>query len=108
MAEDMVARQGHTQANFTASPNLRYMVPYSMAAGDGSHYIQQARQVSLLREEQQQGSTGCKMGRTPSMQRVASFEHLQKRTRGGGSWNAPSWGGAWEMEGPTMVEQHDI
>lgn len=42
------------------------------------------------------------MGRTPSMQRVASLEHLQKRIRGGGSCNSPAWGG-WE-EGPAIVD----
>lgn len=34
---------------------------------------------------QQNSAAGSKVGRTPSMQRVASLEHLQKRIRGGGS-----------------------
>ncbi|XP_020258254.1 light-inducible protein CPRF2-like, partial [Asparagus officinalis] len=43
---------------------------------------------------------GGKMGRTASMQRVASLEHLQKRIRGTpGSWGSGPWDSAgWDPE----------
>ncbi|KAL3699537.1 hypothetical protein R1sor_017559 [Riccia sorocarpa] len=53
---------------------------------------------------QQQGLSG-KMGRTPSMQRVASLEHLQKRIRGGTCSSTSAWGAGWDMEGPSIIEQ---
>lgn len=86
------------------NPNLRYMMPYT-TGGNIQHYTQQARQTPVVQQqEQQQVSTG-KMGRTPSMQRVASLEHLQKRICKGAACG-PGWGG-WEVEGPSMVENHD-
>ncbi|PON73830.1 Basic-leucine zipper transcription factor [Parasponia andersonii] len=38
---------------------------------------------------QQSAAAGSKMGRTASLQRVASLEHLQKRIRGGGNPGGP-------------------
>jgi hypothetical protein len=104
--QDAAARQGHHHpaGNFYADPaDYRYMV-----GGDGSNYMQQVRWNPIPQEDEQQYTIAGKMGRTPSMQRVASLEHLQKRVRSGISCNAPSWGNGWEMEGPTMVEQHDM
>eukprot|EP00252_Welwitschia_mirabilis_P007749 TRINITY_DN19418_c0_g1_i2.p1 TRINITY_DN19418_c0_g1~~TRINITY_DN19418_c0_g1_i2.p1 ORF type:complete len:216 (+),score=54.29 TRINITY_DN19418_c0_g1_i2:319-966(+) len=43
-------------------------------------------------------SVGTKMGRTPSMQRVASLEHLQKRIRSGAACAPMHWAGTWEAE----------
>lgn len=104
--QDAAARQGHHHpaGNFYADPaDYRYMV-----GGDGSNYMQQVRWNPIPQEDEQQYTIAGKMGRTPSMQRVASLEHLQKRVRSGISCNAPSWGNGWEMEGPTMVEQNDM
>ncbi|KAL2609202.1 hypothetical protein R1flu_027775 [Riccia fluitans] len=56
---------------------------------------------------QQQGLSG-KMGRTPSMQRVASLEHLQKRIRGGTCSSTSAWGAGWDLEGPSVVEQSTV
>lgn len=39
--------------------------------------------ISSVENVQQKSAAGNKMGRTASMQRVASLEHLQKRIRGG-------------------------
>lgn len=49
---------------------------------------------------------GSKMGRTASMQRVASLEHLQKRIRGGANPCEPpmQWDGVWNPEIPNEVE----
>ncbi|KAJ4968232.1 hypothetical protein NE237_014933 [Protea cynaroides] len=52
-------------------------------------------------DEMQNISGGTKMGRTVSMQRVASLEHLQKRIRGGGNSCGPmQWDARWEPETP--------
>ncbi|KAJ0966436.1 hypothetical protein J5N97_027574 [Dioscorea zingiberensis] len=54
---------------------------------------------------------GIKMGRTASMQRVASLEHLQKRIRGGASSCATvQWDGAtvWESETPANNKQNPV
>lgn len=79
----------------------RYMT-YT-TGGNGSQYLQQA---PVVQQEQLQGFAGTKMGRTPSMQRVASLEHLQKRIRGGPTCNNPMWGGSFE-DGHSMLEQHE-
>lgn len=114
MAEGMVARQqGPPMGNFIPDPSLNFMSPYMMNEMERP-LLQQMRHSSMLRQEQQQqqqqleGSHGNnKMGRTPSMQRVASLEHLQKRIRNGSSCNAPAWGG-WDMDRPTMVQGHGM
>ncbi|KAF9618649.1 hypothetical protein IFM89_002344 [Coptis chinensis] len=56
--------------------------------------------------EEVQNSTGSnKIGRTPSMHRVASLEHLQKRIRGGTTPCGPvQWEGAWDAETPQLLE----
>lgn len=51
--------------------------------------------------------TGSKMGRTPSMQRVASLEHLQKRIRGGLTCGSMPWGGAWDVDGSQVIEHSE-
>lgn len=51
--------------------------------------------------------TGSKMGRTPSMQRVASLEHLQKRIRGGMTCGSMPWGGAWDVDGSQVIEHSE-
>lgn len=93
-------------------PSLRYVLPYEMqpVADESAQYMQQVKEnTPLAHQDHQQSSTGLgKMGRTPSMQRVASLEHLQKRIRSGVTCNTPSGNSYWEMEGPAMVEQHDI
>ena len=45
--------------------------------------------ISPVENVQQKSAAGNKMGRTASMQRVASLEHLQKRIRGGVSSCGP-------------------
>ena len=52
-----------------------------------------------------------KMGRTPSMQQVASLEHLQKRIRGGASSCTPVlWDGAagWEPDTPANNKPNQV
>ncbi|CAK9877923.1 unnamed protein product [Sphagnum jensenii] len=98
MAEDLVRT---TQARMNAPQGgVRY--------GTGGGYVMGSGADAGAYMEQQQGNTteGCKMGRTPSMQRVASLEHLQKRSRVGGSCNMASWGSGWDFEGPSLVDHH--
>eukprot|EP00850_Spirogloea_muscicola_P000630 SM000002S05710 [mRNA] locus=s2:1740625:1744099:- [translate_table: standard] len=54
-----------------------------------------------------QAAVGMKMERTPSMQRVASLEHLQKRSRPGQHRDSP-WGTAWEVENPPITENQPL
>lgn len=87
MAEDMVARSVANQVQ-TSSTNSTPAMPSSW---------------SIEHQKQQLGS---KMGRTPSMQRVASLEHLQKKIRGGAvSQGLLFCGVGWDSEGPLTVEQ---
>ncbi|CAM6022011.1 unnamed protein product [Sphagnum balticum] len=98
MAEDLVRT---TQACINAPQGgVRY--------GTGGGYVMGSGADAGVYMEQQQGNTteGCKMGRTPSMQRVASLEHLQKRSRVGGSCNMASWASGWDFEGPSLVDHH--
>jgi hypothetical protein len=115
MAEGMVARQqGQPMGNFIPDPSLNFMSPYMMNDMERP-LLQQMRHSSMLRQEQQQQQQqqqqqeqgNHKMGRTPSMQRVASLEHLQKRIRNGSSCNSPAWGG-WDMDRPPMVQGHGM
>ncbi|KAF8401784.1 hypothetical protein HHK36_012730 [Tetracentron sinense] len=56
-------------------------------------------------ENVQNVAGGNKMGRTASMQRVASLEHLQKRICGGVSPCGPmQWDASWDTENPHAVE----
>ncbi|KAG0611052.1 hypothetical protein M758_7G110900 [Ceratodon purpureus] len=107
-ARDLMARHGQMPGGqFILDPSLRYLsMPYDMGQGISD----ESGQYNMLHESQQGGgSSGLrKMGRTPSMQRVASLEHLHKRIRSGVSCHTPSWNSYWEMEGPAMVEQHDV
>ncbi|XP_024397437.1 basic leucine zipper 63 isoform X2 [Physcomitrium patens] len=112
-ARDLMARHGQIPGGqFILEPSLRYVLPYEMqpVADESAQYMQQVKEnTPLAHQDHQQSSTGLgKMGRTPSMQRVASLEHLQKRIRSGVTCNTPSGNSYWEMEGPAMVEQHDI
>ena len=104
LAESMVAGATNGQVGSGDLPHsgTRYM---TYTAGDNDQqYVQQAPAVQ--QKEQQQGFTGGKMGRTPSMQRVASLEHLQKRIRGGAACNNPAWSGSFE-DSHSMLEQHE-
>ncbi|KAG0567839.1 hypothetical protein M758_7G110700 [Ceratodon purpureus] len=104
MAESLVSGATNGQAGpmDLSHSGPRYM---SYSTGDnGPQYVQPAPVVQ--QKEQQQGFTGGKMGRTPSMQRVASLEHLQKRIRGGAACNNPAWSGSFE-DGHSMLEQHE-
>lgn len=89
MAEDIVTR-----------------APVRVAPGGEASVTPSASPCALdIHKEQQH--VGNKMGRTPSMQRVASLEHLQKRIRGGALCSNLAWG-SWEVDGPSMVEQRPI
>ena len=48
-----------------------------------------AENPAVIENGQHNSAAGSKMGRTASMQRVASLEHLQKRIRSGGNPNGP-------------------
>lgn len=63
--------------------------------------------MSQQNKELQIQHTGSKMGRTPSMQRVASLEHLQKRIRGGLTCGSMPWGGAWDVDGSQVIEHSE-
>lgn len=109
LAEGMVPGTHNGQAGSMDLPHSggpRYMA-YSTGGNNGPHYVQQAPVTVQQQHDQQQGFTGGKMGRTPSMQRVASLEHLQKRIRGGPACNNPAWGGSFEADGQSMLEQHE-
>ncbi|MCL7038280.1 hypothetical protein MKW94_027357 [Papaver nudicaule] len=60
--------------------------------------------VLPVEETQNSAGTNKKMGRTSSMQRVASLEHLQKRIRGGTNTNSDphtlQWDPSWNPETP--------
>eukprot|EP00249_Psilotum_nudum_P010285 c22449_g1_i1 orf=364-1863(+) len=135
MAEDMVSRAAAASMNQTVPNNshispksnlnlhLRYVSgPYDDSSnappGESSMYLRagntpgrsqtspiQPSATDLGHEGAQVQHVGSKMGRTPSMQRVASLEHLQKRIRGGMPCGPLSWGPGWEIEGPSVVEQ---
>ena len=100
-ARDLMARNGPIPGGqFILDPSLRYMMPlYDMG---GTH-----DEPSSSCAPQANSGQG-KVGRTPSIQPVASLEHLQKRTQSRVSCNTPSWNSSWETEGPIMVEQHDM
>lgn len=105
VAESMVpgTNNGLMDMPHTGSRYMSYAT-----GGNGPHYMQQAPVVQQHeQQQQQQGFTGGKMGRTPSMQRVASLEHLQKRIRGGPACNNPAWGGSFEADGQSMLEQRE-
>lgn len=55
-------------------------------------------------EETQHSPGSNKMGRTQSMQRVASLEHLQKRIRAGTSCGTEQWDTVWDPETPQALE----
>ncbi|XP_026449871.1 light-inducible protein CPRF2-like [Papaver somniferum] len=66
---------------------------------------------SVLPVEDIQNSPGTnnKMGRTSSMQRVASLEHLQKRIRGGTTTSDPhtvQWDPSWNPETPQTANSN--
>lgn len=107
-ARDLMARHGQMGGGqYVLDPSLGYLsMPYDMGQGVSD----EPGQYHMQHHEGRQGGggVGSKMGRTPSMQRVASLEHLQKRIRSGVSCHSPSWNSYLEMEGPAMVEQHDI
>ncbi|XP_031474005.1 light-inducible protein CPRF2-like [Nymphaea colorata] len=79
---------------------------------DSKHYFQPVHVQELNNGisdinhgcEEVHGSIG-KTGRTPSLQRVASLEHLQKRIRGGAN-DGPTapWAGGWEPENSNIVD----
>ncbi|KAH7351582.1 hypothetical protein KP509_19G004100 [Ceratopteris richardii] len=87
LAEDIVKRSGVPYVR--TNPTTQASATTSMSDTD-------------LLEEQQ--LTGTKMGRTPSLQRIASLEHLQKRIRGSGICS-PWTSLTWDAETPSMVEQ---
>ncbi|KAG6552193.1 hypothetical protein Mapa_006041 [Marchantia paleacea] len=125
MAEDLVTRATgqpvahppHIPASLSMSHGFSYMPgPYGASAmpptqGYLHHGLPASSQAFPVELPSlptgQQGLSG-KMGRTPSMQRVASLEHLQKRSRGGTCSSTSAWGAGWDMEGPSMVEQSSV
>ncbi|KAI5080769.1 hypothetical protein GOP47_0003952 [Adiantum capillus-veneris] len=88
MAEDIVNRSGNSQVS---------MAPASEASVA----------PSITDTHQEQQLAGSKMGRTPSMQRVASLEHLQKRIRGGAFCSSLPWG-SWDDAGLSVMGQGPI
>lgn len=127
MAEDMVARAsgaGHSLQNPSQIPtdsHLQYMggsveLPATSGVQDSNTYLHKGqpaatqglpRTVSDTTHQsrgQAMHNAGTKMGRTPSMQRVASLEHLQKRIRGGVICGSNPWGGAWDVESSPKVQ----
>jgi hypothetical protein len=102
MAEDLLA-----------TCDARMNAPHGIMKSGGmvGEYVMGSGADAVAYVEQQpldNSSTGVyKMGRTPSMQRVASLEHLQKRSRAGSSCNmASSWASGWDFESPSLVDHH--
>jgi hypothetical protein len=96
-----------------ATSEARMNAPHGIMKSGGmvGEYVMGSGADAVAYVEQQppdNSSTGVyKMGRTPSMQRVASLEHLQKRSRAGGSCNmASSWTSGWDFESPSLVDHH--
>lgn len=87
MAEDIIKRSEVALANEAS------VAPVVAPSSTDGHHEQQF--------------TGSKMGRTPSMQRVASLEHLQKRIRGGAFCGSLPWG-SWDVEGRSIAGQGPI
>lgn len=127
MAEDMVARAtgvNHSIQNPTQisqASGMRYMggpieSPVTSGPQDSSRYSHPGQPVSTQgmtcdvsnindrSKEVLPHNVGTKMGRTPSMQRVASLEHLQKRIRGGVACGSTPWSGGWDIEGSPRIE----
>uniref|UniRef100_A0A0C9QWW3 TSA: Wollemia nobilis Ref_Wollemi_Transcript_2503_1784 transcribed RNA sequence n=1 Tax=Wollemia nobilis TaxID=56998 RepID=A0A0C9QWW3_9CONI len=136
MAEDMVSRAaaaanvGHSLRNtsqvqsvgslrYTGGPydlpatavvqgeESLYMHPGQFTDTQGSSLTHAVSGIKQQNKEPQLQPSGTKMGRTPSMQRVASLEHLQKRIRGGMTCGSMSWGGVWDVEGSPVIEHGD-
>uniref|UniRef100_A0A0D6QRE8 BZIP domain-containing protein n=1 Tax=Araucaria cunninghamii TaxID=56994 RepID=A0A0D6QRE8_ARACU len=127
MAEDMVARvTGSTHplqstGQIPATSTVQYMSgplesPVTSGVQDSTPYLHRGQpttnqgisrtvsDISQQNKELSMHNAGTKMGRTPSMQRVASLEHLQKRIRGGVACGSMPWGGSWDIEGSPKVE----
>eukprot|EP01018_Ginkgo_biloba_P039543 Gb_21347 [translate_table: standard] len=122
MAEDMVARAAGASlpvrnTSQVPAPSVQYVGgPFDLPAsggvqGEGSPFLHPGQTgttqgmpstVSGMNQQSKElkiHNIGTKMGRTPSMQRVASLEHLQKRIRGGVTCGSMAWGGVWDVEG---------
>ncbi|EFJ33945.1 hypothetical protein SELMODRAFT_270282 [Selaginella moellendorffii] len=81
MAENVVSRAGSNGSmNFCNRPHQQKS-PAFQIIDEEDHAHHQDHQ-SPQQENSGSGGGGSKMNRTPSMQRVASLEHLQKRIRG--------------------------
>lgn len=127
MAEDMVARAtgvSHSVQNtaqISQASGMRYMggpleTPVTSGLKDSSRYSHPVQSISTQgmpsdasnmndrNKELLTQNVGTKMGRTPSMQRVASLEHLQKRIRGGVTCGSTPWSGGWDIEGSPRIE----
>jgi len=121
MAEDTVKRvTGVNTLIQTMSDVSSISMPYSSSPSDGTTDaavpVQENPNQFFLATHEQGMTTGIpdiahvpvedmhnggsKMGRTASMQRVASLEHLQKRIRGGANPCEPpmQWDGVWSPE----------
>ncbi|RWR87929.1 Basic-leucine zipper domain-containing protein [Cinnamomum micranthum f. kanehirae] len=121
MAEDTVKRvTGVNTLIQTMSDASSISMPYSSSPSDGTTDaavpVQENPNQFFLATHEQGMTTGIpdiahvpvedmhnggsKMGRTASMQRVASLEHLQKRIRGGANPCEPPmhWDGVWSPE----------
>lgn len=75
----------HFYQSCNTNPNPNPMPPHDHKARNDSAEIPSTSVESV----QPESMGGNKMGRTASMQRVASLEHLQKRIRSGGNGCAP-------------------
>lgn len=84
-----------------------YMHTRQCPDAQGSSLTQAVSGMKQQNSETQLHPAGTKMGRTPSMQRVASLEHLQKRIRGGMTCGSMSWGGSWDVEGSPVIENSE-
>ncbi|GLJ10594.1 hypothetical protein SUGI_0131300 [Cryptomeria japonica] len=84
-----------------------YMHTGQCSDTQGSSLTQAVSGMKPQNNEPQLHPAGTKMGRTPSMQRVASLEHLQKRIRGGMTCGSMSWGGSWDVEGSPVIENNE-
>eukprot|EP00850_Spirogloea_muscicola_P017556 SM000152S01544 [mRNA] locus=s152:106263:111399:+ [translate_table: standard] len=85
-------------------PCSRQMDPQIMGSGSPRMDLHQSPSLSS-QDFIDQAAVGMKMERTPSMQRVASLEHLQKRSRPGQHRDSP-WGTAWEEDTQKGLQQY--
>lgn len=122
MAEDTVKRVTGVNTLFQTMSDISISMPFSSSPSDAtdaavpvqenpSHFFQPIHDQRIntgpdIIPVEDVHNPGGKMGRTASMRRAASLEHLQKRIRGDANLCGPpmQWDGCWDQETSHAVE----